>query len=292
MTTPIAGIPRVGTMDAQKARMRNWTIVLLMIVLLGCGCRDAQQDQQPELVTYCAASLRDVMDELARMHTERTGRRIITNYASSGSLAQQMLAAPRADLFISANDAWMDRLQEVGLLAESSRIHLLGNQLVIIAAARSGFSLKSLDELPALPFRHLIMGDPQSVPAGTYARQWLLDQRASERTIWDAVEDRIMPAADVRAALAQVEANRETVGIVYKTDYQSRAASLRLLFEPDPAEGVMVLYPAAILATSRQQEAARAWLDFLKSPDAGEVFHRHGFNHLTSRYGTEHGQPD
>ena len=251
--------------------------LLLLGLALVAGCTRHGSSERPELTLYCAASLREAMDEVSRVFTEETGISMLVNYAGSGALAQQILAAPRADLFLSANSAWMDRLEEAGMLEEGSRLDLLGNRLVIIARRGTGFSIPYPGALPALPFRHLSVGDPESVPAGTYARRWLQQVQLGDGTVWDAVHDRLILATDVRAALAHVEANADTVGIVYRTDYLSRPDNLLLLLEaPGDANGD-IRYPVAVIKTSLQLETANAFLDFLQTDGAAVIFRRHGF---------------
>jgi len=217
------------------------------------------------------------MTELAGAFEKEHGVAIVYNFAGSNTLAQQIVASPnKADVFISASEKWMDAVEEAGAVAAGTRKSMLSNTLVIIAHPDSSYAMNAPEDLPALGFKFLAMGDPDAVPAGKYARTWLTGIRMGEGTLWDAVKARVSPATDVRAALGQVIGSEDVVGIVYMTDYASAKGRVRKLFAI-PAEGLGISYPGAAMKESGHPELAKAFLDYLASPAARRVFENYGF---------------
>ena len=164
------------------------------------------------------------MLEVAGAYTTRTGTGVALNTAGSNVLAQQIEAGAPADVFVSADARWIDELIAGGSLDPASRRELLSNRLVVIAHSGAGYSLESLSLIGALPFRYLSIADPDSVPAGRYARSLLEHTPRPSGTAWDEVAARVAPAPDVRAALAVVAAEPDAIGIVYRSDVMGAAS--------------------------------------------------------------------
>lgn len=232
-----------------------------------------------EVTVFAAASLRDALQEVGGLYRERTGSAPVFNFAGSNELAQQILAAPAADVFVSANESWMDKVETAGRVAPGTRSALLSNRLVVVARTDSPYQLGAPEELAALPYRHLVLADPEAVPAGIYAREWLASRPApggGTGTLWDAVAPRVAPTLDVRAALALVESDPELIGIVYRTD-AATSTGVRTLYEVPEAEGPPIVYASAALAGGPNPEGGRSFAAFLAGPEASAVFQRHGF---------------
>jgi molybdate transport system substrate-binding protein len=222
--------------------------------------------------------LTDAFREVGAAFEQQGAAELIYNFASSGALAQQLLAAPRADLFLSANEDWMDEVEAGGRLVDGSRRTLLSNRLVVIGNRSSHYELASAAALCSPPFALLSLGDPASVPAGRYAREWLRSLPCpGGGSAWDRLEDRLAPAPDVRAALNQVIGSAAVAGIVYRTDWIARRAGVRLLLEVPADQGPPISYQAAILKTSKSPTLAHEFLDFLSGPVARPLFEKHGF---------------
>ncbi len=255
-----------------RAALLAW---LALSVVGGCSRQPAADGE--EVLVFAAASLRDVLTELSELYAASAGARPVFNFAGSQVLAQQLLAAPRAaDLYISGDQAWTGRLHDEGLLASGSCRAILSNRLVVIVHHDSTLRLERPAELAALEYRFLSLADPRAAPAGRYARAFLEGIPSARGTLWDAVEDRVAPAADVRAALALVEAEPAAVGIVYGTDARS-SDRVRVIYEVPDELSPEIRFSAAILREAPRPQAARDFLDFLTGPVAGEVFERHGF---------------
>ena len=192
---------------------------IICALFLACvvGCTP-DPGQQPQLMVFAAASLRDVMSEVATRFEQEHGIHVNYNFAGSNVLAQQLLATPRADLFISANKAWMRRLEQAGRVVPGSRQVVLGNRLVVIVNHASTLEGDPRELFCTPVFEYLSIGNPEAVPAGIYAREWLEKLPCDGGSAWSSVAGRIAPAPDVRAALGLVEAGRDIPGIVYATD--------------------------------------------------------------------------
>jgi molybdate transport system substrate-binding protein len=168
----------------------------------------------------------------------------------------------------------MDEVQAAGLVRPGDRVDLLSNRLVVVVPADSTTAPATAEELTRV--RRLALGDPQAVPAGVYARQWL-----EKRGLWDRLRDRVVPTLDVRAALAAVESGNADAGVVYKTD-AAISKRVRVALEVPEAEAPRIVYPAALLSTAKGS-APRAFLESLRSPEARAVFVRLGFEFLAGR---------
>lgn len=253
-----------------------WSAALLVLVCAACG-GGASQESDRELLVFAAASLQDVLVEVGESFEAASGVRLVFNFAGSNVLAQQIRATGGADVFLSADTEWLDWLESAGRLIAGSRRELLSNQLVVVASSRSSFELDSLADLASLDFEHLSMADPDAVPAGRYARACLEQQQAGGRSLWQRVSGRVVPSPNVRAALALVEAQPASLGIVYRTD-ALRSSRVRVLLAVDGGFEPPIRYGIARLSdASSSIEHAEALLAFLGSESARILFERHGF---------------
>jgi molybdate transport system substrate-binding protein len=193
------------------------------------------------------------------------------NLGASNLLARQIAESAPADLFVSADEQQMDRLDEAKLLLAGTRRRLLANTLAIVVPADSKLVIRGPQDLAGPAVRVLAMAEPQTVPAGIYAKQYL-----RSLGLWSQVIDRVVPTENVRGALSAVEAGNADAAIVYHSD-AAISKKVRVAFEVPAAEGPRISYPAAVLAGSEHRERARVFLDYLASPAAAEVFRRYGF---------------
>lgn len=228
-------------------------------------------------VVFAAASLKGPLDEAAAAFKAETGTTVVISYAGSNALAKQIEEGAPAELFISADEDWMNDVADKGLIASTTRIDLLSNELVLIAPADSAATLSpapGFDLAGALGEGKLASADPDSVPAGKYAKQAL-----TALGVWDAVAPKIARTENVRAALALVASGEAPFGIVYATDAKAEAKVKTLGVFPaithDP-----IRYPAALTMTATPEAAA--FLAFLKGETAGAIFTEAGFGKLAS----------
>ncbi|MEN8204967.1 MAG: molybdate ABC transporter substrate-binding protein [Pseudomonadota bacterium] len=254
-------------------RLPKFICALFLACMAGCA---PDSGQQPQLMVFAAASLRDVMSEVGTRFEQEHGIHVNYNFAGSNVLAQQLLAAPKADLFLSANKAWMRRLGQAERIVPGSHQAVLGNRLVVIANHASILKANPRELFCTPGFEYLSIGNPEAVPAGIYAREWLEKLPCDEGSAWDAVAGRIAPAPDVRAALGLVEADRDIPGIVYATD-AAMSDKVRVIQEVSGNDAPVILYYAALVDNESSHEQARLFLRFLTGEQAAEVFRRYGF---------------
>jgi molybdate transport system substrate-binding protein len=247
-----------------------WGIGAALLAWLSAGAGISAQAAGP--LVFAAASLKEALD--AVLAASGTGAQ--ASYAGSSALARQIEAGAPAALFISADEDWMDYVEQHNLLQPGSRIDLLGNRLVLIAPVASTVSVQLLpgvDLRPALaPAGRLALADVAAVPAGKYAKAALTALQG-----WPMVADHVVAAENVRAALALVARAEAPLGVVYATDAAAEAKVRVVDVFPENSHPP-IIYPAAVLAGAPDQAAATELLAFLRSPWAGALFRDHGFS--------------
>lgn len=248
--------------------------VLAIALALLLGVLPAASATEPPTV-FAAASLTEAMEAAADAYEEKTGIRVRFSFASSSTLARQIEAGAPADLYLSANEAWMDYLGERGLIRSESRTSPISNALVLIAPADGGSAAVELSADTDLAVLlgddgRLAVGDPAHVPAGIYARQGL-----QALGLWDDLEPRLARADDVRAALALVARGEAPLGIAYSTDARI-SDKVRVVGRFPAGSHDPITYPFALVPASPSDEA-RALFDFLTGEEAMAVYETHGF---------------
>jgi molybdate transport system substrate-binding protein len=246
--------------------LRQCCSALLALFAAAClaACGSPASRPQP-LVVLAAASLQEALNAEADAWAAQGHPRPTLSFAGSSALARQIDSGAPADLFLSADEEWMDQLDKAGLLRPRTRADLLTNSLVLIRNPGS-----AVGRLSELGFEKLALADPAAVPAGRYAKAALqnLDQ-------WPGVEHQVVPAENVRAALALVESGEAALGIVYATDARASGKVEVLQTFPESSHPP-IRYPVAVLAASTNPQA-EPFARFLASPQGRAIFARYGF---------------
>lgn len=224
-----------------------------------------------ELNVFAAASLSDALKAMAKDYEAKTGDKLVLNLAASSVLARQIKEGAPADVFFSADLAKMDALEKDGLIASDTRAPLLSNSLVIVVNREGGPALTAPADLAQASVARIALAEPQTVPAGIYAKEYL--QKAG---LWNKVVGKVVPTESVRSCLLAVELGNVDAGIVYKTDALI-SSKVRVAYEIPAAEGPKISYPMAVVKQSKHPEAARRFAAYLKTPEALAVFVKHGF---------------
>ncbi len=233
-----------------------------------------QPDRQAITVS-AAISLTDALEAIARAYEAGGGGAVRLNFAGSNVLARQIVSGAPVDLFISADERQMDVATQAGAIDRQTRIDLVGNRLAIVAA--DGRNVPDAAALGGPQVRRLAIGDPEAVPAGAYARQFL-----EAAGLWDVVQPKLVPVANVRAAVTAVENGGADAAIAYESDVTA-LRSARIAFVVTGRSAPRIVYPAAILSASPHRAAAAKFLAYLRSPEAGAVFGQHKFVPLGAR---------
>ena len=229
-------------------------------------------------VIFAAASLKDALDAVNAQWLKESDKKAVPSYAASSALAKQIEQGAPADIFISADEDWMNYLAERKLIKPDTRFDLLGNTLVLIAPKDSKIETKIAEGFPLatlLGDGKLAMANTDSVPAGKYGKAAL-----TKLGVWDQVKDKIAQADNVRAALQLVSRGEAPLGIVYATDAKSDPNVKVIDIFPDGTHPP-IIYPIAITASSTNADAP-ALLAYLKSSAAQSVFKDQGFKILLS----------
>jgi molybdate transport system substrate-binding protein len=232
----------------------------------------AQELPKAPVLTLAAASTTNAIDEIRQQFTKDTGIEVRTSYAASSTLAKQITNGADADVFVSADQKWADFLGDKGLIAQ--RRNLLGNRLVIIVPKDSSLQVTKPEDLTAAGVQHLALGDPESVPAGRYAKQAL-----TKLGIWEQLKGKVVAAEDVRHALTFVETGNAQAGIVYSTD-AAISKAVNVVAEVPAELTEPIHYPVALLTHGKGRPGAESFYRYLMSPAAAKVFQKYGFSVL------------
>ncbi len=229
---------------------------------------------QAKITVFAASSMTNAIEEATLEFLKSHPKdQISLSFASSSKLARQIENGAPANIFISANQKWMNYLQDKNAIVKDSRIDLVSNSLVMIAPENSKVSnvdLKNPAWVKLLGNSYLAVGDPEAVPAGRYAKEALTYLKE-----WDAVKSKLARAQNVRVALAYVERGESPLGIVYATDAKmSKQVKIVATFPAD--SHAKILYPAAIVKGQDNSES-REFLSYLASPEGKKIFERYGF---------------
>jgi molybdate transport system substrate-binding protein len=239
--------------------------VVLLIALSSLSLRAV------DLNVFAAASLSDALKELAKNYAAVSSDKLYFNLAASSALARQIKEGAPADVFFSADEAKMDDLAKAGLIAPDTRRSLLSNTLVIVVNTTDGLAIVEPADLAKLSTIRIALAEPQTVPAGIYAREYL--QKAG---LWKKLRDRIVPTENVRACLAAVESGNVDAGIVYRTDALI-SKKIKIACEISVADGPKISYPIAVVKDSKNADAARKLTAYFASTEARAVFRKYGF---------------
>lgn len=260
--------------EGESIDRRAGLLLLAATALVACSPRRVD----PSLIDlFAAASLREVLDAVVADYRRRSGKTVRVTYAGSGQLARQIAQGAPADLFIAADEAWMDWLDQRGLIETSARRSLASNQLVLIAPVAASDEPVDLTAPAAIAARlgegRLAMAET-AVPAGRYGQEAL-----THLNLWPAVKDRRAPADDVRAALAMVARGEAPLGLVYATDARVEPRVRVVATFPAGSHAPIVYSAAPVrpLDGGGDPVGARAFLGFLAGTQGQSVFRRFGF---------------
>lgn len=253
----------------------GWLHLPGAVVIVGlCLVNALVQAEEGKIKVFAAASLTDVMNVLAKQYSQQTGVQIVPVFGGSGTLAKQLEQGAPGDLFISADEKWMQYLKDKQLVQTATIKPWLGNRLVMITPVGKSLAIKvdaSVDINQQAP-GYWCTGDTVSVPVGMYARQSL-----ANLGWWDKLKSRLVGTQDVRATLNLVERDECDVGIVYASDAQS-SSKVKLAGEFPESSHVPIIYPVALLP--KASSAASAFYQYLLSADARKLLVSYGFKPL------------
>ncbi|MBR4514122.1 MAG: molybdate ABC transporter substrate-binding protein [Lachnospiraceae bacterium] len=228
--------------------------------------------ESKEIVVLAAASLKDVCGELETMYEAKVpGIDLVFSFAGSGALQTQIEEGAPADLFISAGKKQVNALKDENLMKEDTICDLLENKVVLIVPSDSALGLTSFEDVKKDEVKMIGIGELESVPAGQYAQKVF-----TSLGFWDDVDKKANYGTDVRTVLSWVEAGEVDCGVVYATDAYT-SDKVKIVAEAPEGSCDRVIYPAGVVAASKNPDEATAFLDYLKSDEAVKVFEKYGF---------------
>ena len=264
----VAAIALIAIVCASSAVSAGW-----FDFLGGSGNSTDTSLDGKEVNLAAAASLKNVFDEkLIPMFQEKyQGAKVTPTYASSGDLQTQIENGLETDVFMSAANKQMNALINESLIDNKTNLQFLENKVVLIVPANSTSNISSFDDLANVS-GVIAIGDPESVPAGQYAKEVL-----TNLGLWDGVQSKLSLGTDVTAVLNQVAQGSADCGIVYSTDAKSNSDVKVVCEAPEGSLNTSVIYPVAMIKDAKDADAAQAFLDFLQTKEAKDVFVEYGF---------------
>ena len=246
------------------------TVAVVLTILLVTSCSYGS-NQSKELLVFAAASLTWPLEEVKARFEKETGIKLIISYGASQSLAQQIASGAPADVFLSAGEFPVTFLKERGIISESPTL-FLRNSLVVGISDTRNLSLKSIEELSSPTIQRIAIADPILAPAGRYAQEAL-----ETLGLWEKLLPKIVFAADVRTALAYVESNNADVAFVYATDADASKSVVSMDMVPNTSHSP-IIYPLVILTEDSTDPLPSIFAQYLKGPDAQQIFSKFGFD--------------
>ena len=255
--------------------MKKIIFVFFLISYLFVSCNQSNNTQSnsenKEIYVLAAASLTDVLTELANNYKQKTSTEIIFSFASSGALQAQIEASAPADIFFSAAQKQMNALEEKGLIDSETRKDLLENKVVLISPKNSNLNIKSFTDITNSNVKKLGLGEPKNVPVGQYSEEIL-----SNLSILDIAKEKAVYGSDVRNVLDWVETAEVDCGIVYATDAKI-AKNINIIAEAPEGTNKKVIYPISIIKSSQNKEEAKKFIEYISTEKSKEIFQNYGF---------------
>ncbi|WP_445490755.1 molybdate ABC transporter substrate-binding protein [Niallia sp. 03133] len=253
----------------------------ILVVLAACGANEKQTSKEQkkesapktvELNISAAASLTDAMGDLQKTFQKtHSNVKFTNNFGSSGNLAQQIQQGAPADIFLSADQKWMNTLSDSKLIRTDTRKDFSGNKIVLITGKDSKIDIKSFNDLNASKIGQVAIGDPKSVPAGTYTKESL-----EKINKWKDLESHFVFGSDVVQTLTYVESGNTDIGFVYSSD-AALSDKVKVLAEADSSWHKPIIYPAAVTSDSKNPKEAAEFVDFLLTDEAQSILSKYGF---------------
>ncbi|MBP1153807.1 MULTISPECIES: molybdate ABC transporter substrate-binding protein [unclassified Paenibacillus] len=257
-----------------------WSLLMLigaMLAMTGCGevSNTSENGAKIDLTVSAAASLTDVLKEIqAGYETHNSSVKLNLNFGASGSLQQQIEQGAPVDVFISAAAENMKALVQQQLIDAEEHTVLLMNELVLVvpASVEGAAKFTKPEDLTSQEIHHIAIGEPQSVPAGGYAKEALIHAK-----LWDALEPKFVFSKDVRQVLTYVESGNAEAGFAYKTDALT-SQQVNIASVIDPQSYPPIEYPVGIIKMTKHSKEAEDFYQYLQSREAADVFIKYGFS--------------
>jgi molybdate transport system substrate-binding protein len=249
--------------------------LILIELVLATGIK-AQSKTTHEITISAAISLKNAFEDIGKIFQEKNPAvKLVFNFGASGDLARQIEAGAPVDIFAPAAQKDMDDIERKGLLLIHSRVNLVNNTLVLVKPVHSNIRIESMKDLLRAETKRVVIGNPQTVPAGRYAEEVLRNLN-----LWFRVQDKLIFAEHVRQALDYVARNEVDAGLVYSTDARIRSKEVTLILKVPEGSHQPILYPMAVVKGTQNEILARKFVNFVIAIEAQRIFEQFGFTPL------------
>lgn len=258
-----------------------FAMIFIAIFSTGCATKEphttatspSTTTENVELIISAAASLTDALNDLKVDYEAQHNNVTLTfNFNSSGKLVQQIEQGAPADIFLSASKKDMDTLQEANLLLEETRVNFASNELVLITNSdNNALQIQTFEDITPEAVEHFAVGDPESVPVGRYTKEVF-----EHLGLWEGLESKIVYSGNVRQVLTHVEMGNADAGVVYSSDAKI-SDKVKVLAAANAEWHEPIVYPAAVVSTTKHADEAKAFLTFLLGDEGKEVLRQYGF---------------
>lgn len=267
-------------MSTKKIRLLLFAAAALLLFLTGCGAKGtsnpakgAPAGEKVELTVSAAASLTEALNEIKTAYEQANKNvKLQYNFGASGALQQQIEQGAPADLFLSAAAKNMKALMEQQLIMPERESTLLFGELVLVVPADGKTKVESLNDLERPDIRHVAAGEPETVPAGGYAKEALMSAK-----LWEPLQPKLVLGKDVRQVLTYVESGNAEAGFVYRTDALT-SSKVKVAFKVDPQSYKPIEYPVGIVKATKHAKEAEALYEYLHNKEAKDIFVKYGFS--------------
>lgn len=264
VVAPIGKTMHAATCRLVRARAAHRLLACALLLAAGLA-------QAAELTVSAAASLTNAFTDIGKAYeAAHPGEKVQFNFAASGALLQQIAKGAPVDVFASADQETMNQAEQQSLVKAGTRANFVRNELVVIVPADAKATPKALADLNDAAYRKVTIGVPASVPVGRYTKAVL-----EKANLWGAIEPKMIGAQSVRQALDYVARGEVEAGFVYATDAAIMSDKVKVAFAVPTEQPV--LYPIAVIAATKNEAAARAFVAYVQSAAGQAVLTRYGF---------------
>lgn len=261
-----------------KFRLSLIIVIFAAIFFSSCNSGDPNAPNNENLTISAAVSLKDAFTEIGELYKSKTGKNVNFNFGASGTLQRQIETGAPVDVFASAGEKQLDELAAKNLIEKESRRDFARNTLVLIVPKNSGNTFSGFEILAETDIKKIAVGNPKTVPAGQYAEE------VFEKTnLKKQIQNKLIPAEDVRQVLDYVARGEVDVGVVYKTDALIAGDKVDIITTAPENTHSPILYPIALLQNGKQKSGAKEFITFVLSADGQKILQKYGFSNAAGK---------
>lgn len=257
-------------------KIRSALILLALCVSLIAGCRtnspETVNNSSENLTISAAISLKDAFNEIGALYKTKTGKTVNFNFGASGALQRQIENGAPVDVFASAGETQMDALAAKKLIDAATRRDFARNSLVLIVPADSKLNLAVFSGLSDSSVQKIAVGNPKTVPAGSYSAQLF-----EKNNLSSFLQNKLIYAEDVRQVLDYVWRGEVDAGIVYASDAKSAGGKVRVVLTASAESHDPILYPIAVVKDSANKQLAEEFIKVAAGAEGRQILRKYGF---------------